>query len=663
MKKSLLTVFAAAFALHTNAQTYSYAPVTVSGFTADVIANGSGSATASTSTDVDLVGYNFVAQNYVSPTNQTPAAFLPNSGLINSVATSGLTFQLAPYTGNNSLRLTGTTNNGTLTLATPTAANQIYLLATSVYTSTLTVTVNFTDGTNQAFTNQTVDRWMVGTGTIAAQNIGRVSRTTNILENPANAPRLYQLALALSAANTSKLIQSIAINKTSTGTNEVLHIMGVSIRTIVPAVATDAGITAITAPNSGCALTSTETITVTVKNNGSSTLSNIPVSYKIGATGTPVNEVVAGPVLANAIVNYSFTQKANLSALGTYAIEAKAIMPGDVVPTNDTFTKSVTNSSTPATPSITNSGASSICSGNTVTLTAASTTTGVAYQWFNNGTAISGATNATYTANAAGSYTATAIIAGTCSSPVSTTITLTVNTPPPAPGVNLTGSTAICTGDSATLTAVSSVTGAAFTWFNNGNLIQGATTANLTVKAAGSYTAIATANGCASPASVARAITVKQLPVTPTITRNGNLLTSSSPAGNQWFKNGTAIPGGNVQSLNASSNGVYTVKVTANGCTSLSSNAVTITNTGINHDRNKLEVAVYPNPSTGLFNLNLPEGKTYELVVTDLTGKVIELKTVKTTAAQIDLSKTAKGVYMLKITSENNTATRKLIVE
>ncbi|MFC5269460.1 T9SS type A sorting domain-containing protein [Adhaeribacter terreus] len=425
----------------------------------------------------------------------------------------------------------------------------------------------------------------------------------------------------------------------------------------------DMSVSAITSVNSGCGLSNQETITITVNNMGTASQSNIPVSYKIGATGTPVNEIIAGPVQPNTSVTYSFTQKANLSTLGTYVIEARTNLTGDALPSNDVSTKTVTNYATPSTPTITNSGSAALCSGSAVTLTAASTTTGATYQWYLNGTAITGATSATYSANAAGNYTATAIVGNSCASSASNIIALTLNTTPPAPGINLTGTAAICSGDSAILTANSAVTGATFTWFNNGNLIQGATSANLIIKAAGSYTAVATANGCASPASVARVITIKQRPVAPIISKNGNLLTSSIATGNQWYKNGTAIPGAVAPTLNVSSNGAYTAKVTANGCASLASNTITIANTGINDEQNNLQVAVYPNPSNGLFTLNLQKGHTYTFVITDLTGKVIEQKTVKTKTAQLDLSKAAKGIYLLNITSEYKTATRKLFVE
>src|SRR5688572_31915082 len=105
MKKILLTSFVASvLSLQANAQVF--VPVPVTGFTADVIADGPGSAVASATDDVDGGGYAFVAQDYVAPLGQTPTSYLPNGGLINSAATPGMSFQFAPYFGNNSIRLT-----------------------------------------------------------------------------------------------------------------------------------------------------------------------------------------------------------------------------------------------------------------------------------------------------------------------------------------------------------------------------------------------------------------------------------------------------------------------------------------------------------------------------------------------------------------------------
>src|SRR6478736_725905 len=284
MKKLLLFTVALSFGFTGVSQAQNYLPVPLTGFTADVIASGSGSVASLTSVDVDGGSFNFVALNYVSPSSVSPTSGLPNNGLINSAATPGLTYQLANFSANNSLRISGT-GTGTLTFAAPEAADQVYVLATSGSgVSNVTITVNFTDATSQAFT-QTVNDWFNGTG-YAIQGISRVSRATNIIENSATNPRLYQLALPLSAANAGKAIASIMFNKTTT--TGVLNVMGVTVRTVPSALPIDAGVTSIVSPVSGCGLTSQETVTVTIKNIGTTAQSNIPVSYKLN-NGTQVN--------------------------------------------------------------------------------------------------------------------------------------------------------------------------------------------------------------------------------------------------------------------------------------------------------------------------------------------------------------------------------------
>src|SRR5689334_14854936 len=104
------------------------APVPVTGFTADVIANGAtfaGSVTA----DVDSGSYYFLNQSFTA--FGTPSFYLPNSGFITSAASSLVTFQMADASVNNSLRLDTIGETGTLTFVTPRTASIVYLLATS----------------------------------------------------------------------------------------------------------------------------------------------------------------------------------------------------------------------------------------------------------------------------------------------------------------------------------------------------------------------------------------------------------------------------------------------------------------------------------------------------------------------------------------------------
>jgi hypothetical protein len=208
-----------------------YTPVTVTGYNADVVANGTGPSINSSTIGIDAGGYVFMAQDF----NPTGTSYLPNSGLINSAATAGVTFQLASYAANNSLRMpasgTGTgVGTGTLTFATPQAAGEVYFLATSGSgAATVDVTVNFTDGTTQVFSGQTVSDWYGG-ASYAVLGLGRVQRGVDNRENNASDPRLYQIRLTIAAANFAKQIQSIGFSKTST--SGVLNVMGITINSV-----------------------------------------------------------------------------------------------------------------------------------------------------------------------------------------------------------------------------------------------------------------------------------------------------------------------------------------------------------------------------------------------------------------------------------------------
>lgn len=225
----LLACFLAALSFNVaEAQEYQQMPIS-SGLNADVIANGIGTTLSSTSIDIDGVNYNYVATDYQLTSTSTPLTYgVPANGLINSITTSGLSFQLASLSGNNSLRLaTGGTTSGTMTFATPLAATTLYMLAvTGSGAGTVTAVVNFTDATSQTFTGVAVADWFGGTNP-AIQGIGRINRTTDALEPNTTNPRMYQISLAISAGNQPKLIQSVQVTKTSTG-GEVVNVFAFS---------------------------------------------------------------------------------------------------------------------------------------------------------------------------------------------------------------------------------------------------------------------------------------------------------------------------------------------------------------------------------------------------------------------------------------------------
>lgn len=224
MKKTLLFAIAIAGFLtvfqKTTAQNLQTIPIQ-SGFNADVIANGVGTAVSSTNNDVDGVNYAFISRDFQLTSGSTPLTYgLPVNGLVNSAVASpaGLSYQLASYSGNNALRLQNVSDSGTLLFANPLAAVNLYMLATGGSGAcTVNVTVNFADATTEAFTNISISDWYGGAN-FAIQGIGRINRNNDVLETGGGTnPRLYQIPLAINVANQAKLIESVTVTKVSGG--------------------------------------------------------------------------------------------------------------------------------------------------------------------------------------------------------------------------------------------------------------------------------------------------------------------------------------------------------------------------------------------------------------------------------------------------------------
>ena len=206
-----------------------------------------------------------------------------------------------------------------------------------------------------------------------------------------------------------------------------------------------------------------------------------------------------------------------------------------------------------ALPNPTISGITTICQGETTTLTA---NDGVSYHWSNN------STNASITVGTAGMYTVTATNAQGCSAMASTY--LTVNA---LPIPTISGITTICQGEITTLTANE---GTLYQWSDN------STNASITVNTSGQYTVTVTnAQGCSATASTY--VTVNALPV-PTISGNTNIcqgetstLTANGGTSYRWSNSSTNA------SITVGTAGIYTVTATnAQGCSAAVSTYVTV---------------------------------------------------------------------------------------
>ena len=185
--------------------------------------------------------------------------------------------------------------------------------------------------------------------------------------------------------------------------------------------------------------------------------------------------------------------------------------------------------SLPATPSITRTGASQACLGDTITLTSS---TLYGNSWSN------GDTNTSIRVTHSGQFDLSVVDQNGCRSG-SAQESVVINTPPSNPVISSTNGGSVCQGETVTL---SSSDTAGITWSN------GASTGSIQVTTGGNYYATITdTNGCQATSNTL-AIAVHSLPSAPVVTagsattfcKGGSVvLTSSYPFGNSWSNGGS----------------------------------------------------------------------------------------------------------------------------
>jgi hypothetical protein len=174
----------------------------------------------------------------------------------------------------------------------------------------------------------------------------------------------------------------------------------------------------------------------------------------------------------------------NVTASGSYSVFMTSPCGSATSAATVVSLSSVTATVSPA-------GASSVCSGTSITF-AASTGTGYTYKWYRNNVLLS-ATTPTFTTSTAGSYKVEVSISGTCALFSNTAVLTVINNPTPT--IAASGPTTFCAGGSVTFTA-NTYTGVTYQWQKNSVNIAGATGQTYIATTAGVYRANETANGC-----------------------------------------------------------------------------------------------------------------------------------------------------------------------
>jgi hypothetical protein len=200
---SLLLVFCAA---KVNAQTYTGIPLT--GFNQDVIAEAIPAVNTTGPLTIDAAGYVLYSALY---TNTTTAGGLKATGVY---TTTTRTYSLAPYVGNNTLRVT-TNSTDSLTLTQPESYSGISILGFSSGVDALTdVTLRFSDGTSAAYTSRTLYNWSSSQPAII-QGFGKTNRATDAPYFTPTEPKMFSIDIPVICSNQTKMITRIVVkNKT-----------------------------------------------------------------------------------------------------------------------------------------------------------------------------------------------------------------------------------------------------------------------------------------------------------------------------------------------------------------------------------------------------------------------------------------------------------------
>ena len=392
-------------------------------------------------------------------------------------------------------------------------------------------------------------------------------------------------------------------------------------------------------------------------------------TFSVGATGTaPLSyQWQENGTALNGATSASYTSKATTTsdnaAHFTVIVSNSA---GSVTSSAATLTVS----SAPVAPSITAQPVSqAVTAGQTATFSVGATGTApLSYQWQENGTALNGATSASYTNKATttsdNAAHFTVVVSNSAGSVTSSAATLTVSSAPVAPSITAQPvSQAVTAGQTATFSV--GATGTAplsYQWQENGTALNGATSASYTSKATttsdnAAHFTVVVSNSAGSVTSSAATLTVSSAPVAPSITAQpvsqavtaGQTATFSvgatgtAPLSYQWQENGTALNGATSANYTStatttSDNAAHFTVIVSNSAGSVTSSAATLT---VNAASVQLTASV--EPSLVRVGPTDPPGTTSSVRIAGARGETVD--------TQVIVSATSSGLTNVNISA------------
>jgi PKD repeat protein/predicted nucleotidyltransferase len=366
----------------------------------------------------------------------------------------------------------------------------------------------------------------------------------------------------------------------------------------------------------------------------------------------------------------SFTAK----VAGIYNLEVSNIVGCSVFSSNSV---NITVNPLPSVNAVSLSGPTQFCQGGSITLSVPSNSA-YSYNWRNEDGLISDANTNRYMAISSGKYQLD--ISNPSGCVVSTLpINVVVKTMPLKPLITSDNyQPGICLGENPIRLNISqTVPGYNYQWYKNGIPLSYATSSYLEgFLSQGDYALEADLGGCKSQSDILN-VYFQDAPEKPSIYAQGPTIwylacSNDSATQYKWYFNGNLIPGADKYLYIANQKlGEYNVSIAnTKGCYTMSDTLTVPTGaTGIEEVDPFEGLKIYPNPTTGMFTIEMDNPVFGELMISilDQGGKeILNIKFEKTTehfSSQIDLSGQAKGMYLINLLLDKYLENRKIIVE
>jgi len=227
----------------------------------------------------------------------------------------------------------------------------------------------------------------------------------------------------------------------------------------------------------------------------------------------------------------------------------------------------------------------------------------------------------------------------------------------------------ICSGDTAILSATGSVyyswTPAKALSSPNGSQVKAFPDSTVTYLVG----VTDSTGGCRVDTSLT--LIVNSSPPVPWITAASTILTSSALTGNQWYFNGTPVPGAINQSDSVTVNGVYQVCVkNGAGCSSCSSpfpfNSLGVTEFNLTN-----ELILFPNPARTVFTIKFAHEPENDMIIELYNAYGQQVKSIYSgnntgkigNQIQVSIAEIPGGLYFVRLRIKNQEVTKSILIE